>query len=79
MRKYVLAGTMAALLMAGQAAASEGFDASAVGDRLGSPEASSPDHLTGTSSWVWIAGLALTAFVCALAFSNSATDIPASP
>jgi hypothetical protein len=79
MRKYLAAGAMGLLLIAGQAAASEDGLVQ-VGDRLeSSSDAASASNFEGSSLLVVLFWAAITAGLSAWGVSQSGSGAPASP
>jgi hypothetical protein len=79
MRKYLAATVLGAMLIAGQAAASDSGLVS-LGDRLGSPSATSDDMqgMNGGALWFTLAALLITGLVSWAALDTSSNN-PASP
>ena len=77
MRKYLAATALGAMLIAGQAAASDSAVVN-IGDRLGS-QSTTAESMEGTNAW-WIA-LATAIFIALLAwgFSQGGNGTPATP
>ena len=78
MRKYLAAATVGALLIAGQAAASDNALLTSVGDRVGSQSGVAQD-MHGNDTWIIIGGVVLLIGVIAWGFSQNGSGTPSSP
>jgi hypothetical protein len=78
MRKYLAATALGAMLIAGQAAASDSAIVN-LGDRLGSSESTSADGMEGSNALLF--GLAAAVFIGLIAWaaSTSGNGNPATP
>ncbi len=77
MRKYLAATALGAMLIAGQAAASDSAVVN-LGDRIG-PQATAAENMEGSNAWLIALAAALAIGLIAWGFSQGGNGTPATP